>query len=149
VEGSISPLHFISLSTNIHVSALFYHFCDLKKEKEKLTLPRGYQLLIDLCSKNVGHFKASSLLSFEAIAFHVQVSKQGLAWSPCYIKLILNRQPVCVAETAGEAEAAVHEEREGEVDPHRRSYFCPHCDKQLHLSTTEILRHKKTHSAPS
>ena len=44
-------------------------------------------------------------------------------------------------------DADMEEEKEGQLNPHRKSYFCPECDKQLQLTTTEMLKHKKTHKS--
>uniref|UniRef100_A0A2C9JVF9 RNA helicase n=1 Tax=Biomphalaria glabrata TaxID=6526 RepID=A0A2C9JVF9_BIOGL len=38
-------------------------------------------------------------------------------------------------------------EKISELNPLRKSYFCTECNKELSLTTTEILKHKKTHLA--
>ncbi|WAQ98877.1 DHX34-like protein [Mya arenaria] len=48
-------------------------------------------------------------------------------------------------EAACQAKNITAEEREGQLNPHRKSYFCADCDKQLSLSVIEILKHKKSH----
>lgn len=48
-----------------------------------------------------------------------------------------------------EEQAMEREEREGQMNPLRKSYFCPDCDQQLQLTSTEILKHKKSHKTSS
>ena len=38
-----------------------------------------------------------------------------------------------------------NEEKESQLNPLRKSYFCADCDKQLKLTTTEIVKHKRSH----
>ncbi|XP_052792364.1 probable ATP-dependent RNA helicase DHX34 [Mya arenaria] len=61
----------------------------------------------------------------------------------------LEHEAACQAKnitaTKTEIENELAEEREGQLNPHRKSYFCADCDKQLSLSVIEILKHKKSH----
>ncbi|XP_071098755.1 probable ATP-dependent RNA helicase DHX34 [Haliotis cracherodii] len=50
-------------------------------------------------------------------------------------------KPLSKDEEAAERES----ERASQLNPLRRSYFCPDCDQQLSLTATEILKHKKSH----
>lgn len=38
-------------------------------------------------------------------------------------------------------------EKERAKNPFAKEYFCPDCNQHLRLSTTEILRHKRSHAA--
>lgn len=51
-----------------------------------------------------------------------------------------------ISATKEEELADIAKERETQLNPLRKSYFCPSCDKQLQLTTTEILKHKKSHA---
>ncbi|XP_067667167.1 probable ATP-dependent RNA helicase DHX34 [Haliotis asinina] len=50
-------------------------------------------------------------------------------------------KPLSKDEEAAERES----ERASQLNPLRKSYFCPECDEQLSLTATEILKHKKSH----
>lgn len=39
----------------------------------------------------------------------------------------------------------MYEEREEQLNPLRKPYFCDHCDKNFKFTVTEILKHKKSH----
>ena len=45
-----------------------------------------------------------------------------------------------------ESESQVEEE-ELKARPFAKAYYCESCQKQLHLTPLEILRHKKTHAS--
>ncbi|KAL5004824.1 hypothetical protein ScPMuIL_018280 [Solemya velum] len=45
-----------------------------------------------------------------------------------------------------EEEKEVEEEKNSQLNPLRKPFFCSNCDKQLLLTTTEILKHKRSHS---
>ena len=50
-----------------------------------------------------------------------------------------------VVATKEEEKQDLEEERNTQLTPLRKSYFCADCDQQLMLTSTEILKHKKTH----
>lgn len=47
--------------------------------------------------------------------------------------------------TQEDAEQEAQRERAKQMNPLKKSYFCPDCDKQYDFTTTEILKHKKSH----
>ncbi|XP_045216497.2 probable ATP-dependent RNA helicase DHX34 [Mercenaria mercenaria] len=61
----------------------------------------------------------------------------------------LEHEAMCQASnitaTQSEDKADQDEEREMQMNPLRKSYYCAQCEKQLQLTVTEILRHKKSH----
>ncbi|KAK6188313.1 hypothetical protein SNE40_004514 [Patella caerulea] len=48
-----------------------------------------------------------------------------------------------------EEERLIEEERKTQENHLRKSYFCTDCDKQYSFTSTEILKHKKSHKTPS
>ncbi|KAL4227796.1 negative regulation of nuclear-transcribed mRNA catabolic process [Mactra antiquata] len=55
-----------------------------------------------------------------------------------------------ITVTPAQLKAEEEEDKASQMNPLRKSYFCPDCDQQLHLTMTEILKHKKLHtSGPS
>ncbi|XP_055878835.1 probable ATP-dependent RNA helicase DHX34 isoform X1 [Biomphalaria glabrata] len=61
----------------------------------------------------------------------------------------LQHEAVCSSEGGQGLEQLQVEDSEkiSELNPLRKSYFCTECNKELSLTTTEILKHKKTHLA--
>ena len=45
------------------------------------------------------------------------------------------------------AKESVEKHMDASLDPLRKNYFCPDCNKELKLTTTEILKHKKAHKS--
>ncbi|XP_064608809.1 probable ATP-dependent RNA helicase DHX34 [Liolophura sinensis] len=47
--------------------------------------------------------------------------------------------------TLEDTEKEAERERAKQMNPLKKSYFCPDCDKEYDFTTTEILKHKKSH----